>query len=118
MVVVAIIVGSVTGMISGFMGLGGAIVLVPALVYLFGMSQHQAQGTSLATLLLRIGFLAFVQYHRAGHVNLRLATAIAIGFAVGAYFGGRWAQVASDVLLRKAFAVVLLFAAIRMWLAR
>jgi uncharacterized membrane protein YfcA len=118
MLVIAVIVGSVTGMISGFMGLGGAIVLVPALVYLFGMSQHQAQGTSLATLLLPIGFLAFVQYHRAGHVNLRLAIAIALGFAVGAYFGGRWAQLASDDLLRKAFSLVLLFAAARMWLMR
>lgn len=118
MLMLAALVGSATGVISGLMGLGGAIVLVPALVYLFGMSQHQAQGTSLATLLLPIGVFAFLQYYRAGHVNLRLAIAIGLGFAVGAYFGGRWAQVVPDIVLKKAFAVVMLVAAVRMWIWR
>jgi uncharacterized membrane protein YfcA len=117
MLIVAALVGAATGVISGLMGLGGAIVLIPALVYLFGMSQHEAQGTSLATLLLPIGIFAFLQYYRAGHVNLRIAAAIALGFAIGGYFGGRWAQLVPDVILKKTFAVVLVLAAIRMWIS-
>jgi uncharacterized membrane protein YfcA len=117
MLIVAALVGAATGVISGLMGLGGAIVLIPALVYLFGMSQHEAQGTSLATLLLPIGIFAFLQYYRAGHVNLRIAAAIALGFAIGGYFGGRWAQWVPDVILKKTFAVVLVLAAIRMWIS-
>ena len=117
MLIVAALVGAATGVISGLMGLGGAIVLIPALVYLFGMSQHEAQGTSLATLLLPIGVFAFLQYYRAGNVNLRIAAAIAFGFAIGGYFGGRWAQLVPDIILKKTFAVVLLVAAIRMWIS-
>ena len=117
MLIVAALVGAATGVISGLMGLGGAIVLIPALVYLFGMSQHEAQGTSLATLLLPIGVFAFLQYYRAGNVNLRVAAAIAFGFAIGGYFGGRWAQLVPDIILKKTFAVVLLVAAIRMWIS-
>ncbi len=118
MLMLAALVGGATGVISGFMGLGGAIVLVPTLIYLFGMTQHQAQGTSLATLLLPIGVFAFLQYYRAGHVNLRVALAIGLGFAIGAYFGGRWAQWMPDIVLKKAFAAVLVLAAVRMWLSR
>lgn len=118
MLMLAAMVGGATGVISGFMGLGGAIVLVPTLVYLFGMSQHQAQGTSLATLLLPIGLFAFLQYYRAGHVDLRVAAAIGVGFAIGAYFGGRWAQWMPDIVLKKTFAAVLVLAAIRMWISR
>jgi uncharacterized membrane protein YfcA len=113
----AALLGIVSGVISGFLGLGGAIVIVPMLVLLFGMSQKQAQGTSLATLLLPIGLAAFLQYYRAGHVNLKMAAAIGFGFAIGAYFGGAWAQDVSDVVLKRAFAVVLMVTAVRMWIA-
>lgn len=115
MLMLAAVLGGATGVVSGVMGLGGAVVLVPALVYFFGMSQHEAQGTSLATLLLPIGLFAFLQYYRAGHVNLRVAAVLAAGFAVGAYFGGRWAQALPDLVLRRAFAVVLVLVAIYTW---
>ena len=111
----ALLIGTVTGVLSGFVGIGGGAILVPALVYAFGMSQHEAQGTSLATLLLPIGLLAFWEYYRAGQVDLRLAAAIALGFTMGAYGGGHWAQGVSDVLLRKTFAVVLVGLAVKMW---
>ena len=111
----ALLIGTATGVLSGFVGIGGGAILVPALVFVFGMSQHEAQGTSLATLLLPIGLFAFWEYYRAGHVDLRLAGMIALGFALGAYGGGHWAQGTSDVVLRKTFAVVLVGLAIKTW---
>ena len=115
MMALALALGAVTGVLSGFVGIGGGAMIVPALVYLFGMSQHEAQGTSLATLLLPIGVFAFWEYYRIGQVNLRIAAFIAIGFALGAWGGGHWAQSASDVILRRSFAVMLIGIAARMW---
>jgi uncharacterized protein len=90
MAVVAILIGLTTGVISGLIGLGGGVFIVPALVYVFKMSQHEAQGTSLATLLLPIGLFGFLEYYRQGHVDLRVAALLAVGFAVGVFAGGRW----------------------------
>lgn len=73
MVIVAIVIGLGAGILSGLIGLGGGIFIVLALVYAFKMSQHEAQGTSLATLLLPIGLFGFVEYYRNGHVALRIA---------------------------------------------
>ncbi len=115
MAIAAIVIGLVTGVVSGLIGLGGGVFIVPALVYLFKMTQHEAQGTSLATLLLPIGLFGFLEYYRHGHVDLRLAAWLAFGFAVGVFAGGRWAQELPDVLLRRIFAVVLLLIAARMW---
>jgi uncharacterized membrane protein YfcA len=116
--ILAIVIGVVTGVISGLIGLGGGIFIVPALVYVFKMSQHEAQGTSLATLLLPIGLFGFMEYYRQGHVDLRIAAFLAAGFTVGVYGGGRLAQSVSDLMLRRAFAVTLVVIAIRMWTER
>ena len=118
MALLAIAIGVATGVLSGLIGLGGGIFLVPALVYVFKMSQHEAQGTSLATLLLPIGLLGFWEYYSAGNVDLSIAAFIAGGFAIGVYFGGRWAQLFSDVMLRRVFAVMLVVIALRMWFER
>jgi len=115
MAIVAIVVGLATGVVSGLIGLGGGVFIVPALVYVFKMSQHEAQGTSLATLLLPIGLFGFLEYYRQGHVDLRIAGLLAVGFAVGVFAGGRWAQAISDVALRRMFAVMLVLVAGRMW---
>jgi uncharacterized membrane protein YfcA len=115
MIVVALLLGAAIGTVSGFVGIGGGAILVPALVYAFGMTQHDAQGTSLATLLLPIGALAVWKYYDAGHVDLRLATLLAIGFAAGAYVGSVWAQDMPEIVLRKAFAVLLIGLATKTW---
>ena len=115
MMMLALLLGAATGVLSGFVGIGGGAILVPAMVYVFGMSQHRAQGTSLATLLLPIGLFAFWEYYRAGHVDLRIAAVIAGGFALGAWAGGHWAQGASETVLRRTFAIVLLGLAVKMW---
>lgn len=118
MIIVAVGIGIATGILSGLIGLGGGIFIVPALVYVFKMSQHEAQGTSLATLLLPIGLFGFLEYYRHGHVDLRVAAWVACGFAIGVFAGGRWAQALPDLLLRRMFAVTLVVIALRMWFER
>ena len=95
-------------------GLGGGVFIIPILAYGFGMSQHKAQGTSLGALLAPIGALAFTEYYKAGNVDVRAALLIAVGFLVGGYFGGRWAQFVSDATLRRGFALLLIAVGIRM----
>jgi len=109
-----LLVGIAVGTLSGMIGLGGGVFIIPILVYGFKMSQHKAQGTSLGALLAPIGLLAFIEYYKAGNVDVRAAILIAIGFLVGGYFGGRWAQVFSDVTLRRGFAVLLILLGIQM----
>ena len=115
---IALAIGATIGVISGMIGLGGAIFLIPILVYGYGMDQKSAQGTSLATLLLPIGALAFWKYYSAGHVNLKLAALLALGFFVGGYFGGSIAQFATGLQLRRIFAVVLAGIAVKMFLQK
>ncbi len=110
-----LVLGVVIGVVSGLVGIGGGALLIPALVLFYGMSQHKAQGTSLATLLLPIGVFAFWKYWKAGEVDLRLALLIAAGFAVGGWVGGSWAVRLPDLVLRRGFAVLLMVIAVRMF---
>ena len=111
----AILIGLIGGILSGLTGLGGGFIMVPLLVYLFGMSQHGAQGTSLAVLLPPLGLLAFLQYYRNGHVDVQIAVLVALGFFFGGYVGGSVAQLIPGPLLRKGFAVVMALIAIDMF---
>lgn len=113
-----ILVGLIGGTLSGLTGLGGGFIMVPLLVYLFGMSQHDAQGTSLAVLLPPLGLLAFLQYYRNGHVDVPIAVLVALGFFLGGYVGGSIAQLLSGSLLRKGFAVVMALIALDMFFRR
>jgi uncharacterized membrane protein YfcA len=108
----AIGVGFAGGGLGGLVGLGGGFVMVPLLVYLFHMPQHEAQGTSLAVLLPPVGVLSVLQYWRAGHVDLTIALWAALGFLLGGWAGGAVAQMIGGVALRRLFAVVLIAAAI------
>ncbi|MFL6301888.1 MAG: TSUP family transporter [Terriglobales bacterium] len=110
-----LLVGIGIGIFSGLVGIGGGILIVPALVYAFKMSQHKAQGTSLGALLLPIGVLAFWKYYQAGNVDVKAAITIALGFALGGYLGGTWAQHISDITLRRGFAAVLICLGVRMF---
>lgn len=116
--VLFLLVGLAVGVISGMVGLGGGVFIIPILVYGFKMSQHKAQGTSLGALLAPIGLLAFWEYYKAGNVDLRAAIMIAVGFLLGGYFGGRWAQLVSDATLRRGFAVLLIIVGVRMLLQK
>ena len=110
-----LLLGLGVGVLSGLVGLGGGIFIIPILVYGFRMSQHKAQGTSLGALLAPIGLLAFLEYYKAGNVDVRAAIMIAIGFFVGGFFGGRWAQLISEMALRRGFAVMLVLSGAFLW---
>jgi hypothetical protein len=103
-----LLVGLVVGMVSGVVGIGGGILFVPALVWLAGMDQHRAQGTSLGALLAPVGILAFLEYYRKGNADLRVAALLAAGFLVGGYFGAVGAQHIPEIWLRRIFAVTLI----------
>jgi uncharacterized protein len=115
---VSLALGVLIGTVSGMIGLGGAIFLIPILVYGYGMDQKTAQGTSVATLLLPIGALAFWKYYNAGHVDIKLAALLALGFLIGGYFGGSIAQLATSLQLRRIFAVCLAGMAVKMFLQK
>jgi len=102
-----VLVGLIGGALSGLTGLGGGFIMVPLLVYLFGMSQHVAQGTSLTVLLPPLGLFAFWHYYKHGHVDVGVAVLMAIGFVAGGYLGGWLAQQIPGAMLRKGFAVMM-----------
>jgi len=110
----AILTGLIAGTLSGMFGIGGATIIIPALVFFLGFSQHQAQGTALAALLLPVGILAAIKYYNAGNVVINVALFAALGFFIGGFIGASIAQPIPDVLLRKLFAFYLLAIAIRM----
>ena len=113
-----LLVGLVVGMVSGVVGIGGGILFVPALIWLTGMDQHKAQGTSLGALLLPVGLLAFWEYYHNGQADLRIALLLAIGFFVGGYFGAVAAVYIPEIWLRRIFALTLIAVGGRMWFAR
>jgi len=113
-----LLVGLVIGMVSGVVGIGGGILFVPALVWLAGMDQHRAQGTSLGALLAPVGLFAFLEYYRNGEADVRIAMLLGAGFLVGGYFGAVGAQHIPELWLRRIFAVTLVVVGGRMWFSR
>ncbi|MDD5618284.1 MAG: sulfite exporter TauE/SafE family protein [Candidatus Omnitrophica bacterium] len=109
-----IALGLVAGIFGGFFGIGGATILIPALIYFFGLTQHQAQGTTLAILVPPIGLLAAMRYYYSGNVKLNMALFICLGFFVGGLIGAHFVQAVPDPILKKLFGVFLLFVAVRM----
>ena len=117
-IIILVLIGLVTGAVSGMLGIGGAIILVPALIFIMGFSQHEAQGTSLAMMLPPIGLLAAYNYFKAGHVNIKFALILAIAFIAGSYFGSKLAISLPHTVLKKIFAVLLLLVAAKLLLSK
>jgi uncharacterized protein len=109
-----ILLGVIAGGMAGLVGVGGGILIVPALVYLFHFTQKTAQGTTLALLVPPIGLLAAYTYYRAGHVNLKASLFIIIGFVLGSYLSSRYATNLNGAQLTRYFGVFLLLIAIKM----
>lgn len=110
--------GLFAGAFSSLVGIGGGVVIVPALVFLFGMPQHMAQGTSIALLLPPIGAFAAYTYWQKGFVDFRVAAIICLGFLVGSYIGAKFAVEVPKQTLQRIFGVFLLFVAGKMILAK
>ncbi|HLI91997.1 MAG TPA: sulfite exporter TauE/SafE family protein [Puia sp.] len=110
-VVLLLAVGVLAGMLSGLVGLGGGVIIVPALVYLLGFSQHQATGTSLGILLLPAGIFAVMNYYRKGYIDVRVVLLIFAGFLVGGYLGSKISLNIPEGTLKKIFAVILVLIA-------
>jgi uncharacterized protein len=110
-----LLIGLAAGVFSGLFGLGGGIVIVPALMFLARMEPQTATGTSLAALLLPVGALGAYEYYKHGHLNMVAALLIALGLFIGAGFGARFSLMLTGVALRRIFAVFLVLIAIRMW---
>ena len=110
--------GLAAGVLSGLLGIGGGILIVPALVFLVGLTQHQAQGTTLALMVPPIGLLAAWTYYKQGNADLKIAGLICLGFFLGGLLGAKLASGLNPVLLKKLFGVALLITALKMILAK
>ena len=107
------LIGIMAGVFGGVFGLGGGIIMVPAMVFVLGMSQHQAQGTTLAIMLPPVFLFAVWRYYTNGHVNVPMAIFASVGLTIGAYIGANYVQGVPDVALKKAFGVLLLIIGIK-----
>lgn len=114
LLLILLAIGIVTGIMAGMLGIGGAIIMIPALVFFMGFSQQMAQGTSLAVMLPPIGIFAAYNYWKAGQVNIKFAMILAAAFIIGSYFGSKVALNIPQPVLKKIFGVLLLLVAAKM----
>ena len=113
-IIYLILIGITAGILSGFIGIGGGIIIVPGLIYLIGLTQLQAQGTSLALMLPPIGILAFMHYYKEDNVDLKVAGIVAATFIVGGFFGAKLAHKVDENLVKIIFGVIMLLIAFKM----
>ncbi|MCC2591271.1 sulfite exporter TauE/SafE family protein [Chryseobacterium sp. MFBS3-17] len=110
-----VILGLIAGYLSGLVGIGGGIVMVPVLVLLFGFTQYKAQGTTLALLMVPVGFFGVMNYYKTGNVDVKTALLLCCGFMLGSYLGSKTAISLSQETLRKVFAVLMFVVAVKMF---
>ena len=115
LVISLVIIGLLAGVLSGFMGVGGGVIMIPLMILLLGFNQHEAQGTSLAVLAVPVTFLAAYTYYNEGHVNWRFAIVIAFAFVIGGYVGSKFAVNMDQAILKKIFGVILFIAAVKLF---
>jgi uncharacterized membrane protein YfcA len=112
--IILILIGLAAGLLSGMVGVGGGIIIVPCLVFFLGLTQKAAQGNSLALLVLPVGILGVMNYYKAGHVDGRIIALMAVGFIAGSFFGSRFALSLNDDKLKKVFAILMMLISIKM----
>ena len=110
-IIALIVVGLLAGILSGLVGLGGGVIIVPALVFLLGFSQHQATGTSLGILLLPAGIFAVMNYYKKGFIDIKVVLLIFVGFLLGGWVGSKISLSVNETTLKKIFAIALLLIA-------
>ena len=113
-IVLLLLIGLAAGFLGGLVGIGGGVLIVPALVLLLGLSQHMAQGISLAMILFPVGILGVINYYKNGFVDLRFAGLLAIGFFAGSYLGSKFSLSLPQDTVRKIFAIVMILLSIKL----
>jgi len=113
-IVMLVLIGMAAGILSGLIGVGGGIIIVPALIFFLGFNQHEAQGTSLGLLLLPIGILAVYNYYNKGYIDVKYVLIMATGFLIGGFLGSKMALSISELALKRIFAVILFYTAFKM----
>tara|TARA_B110000046_G_C12915070_1_gene364571 strand:- start:447 stop:824 length:378 start_codon:yes stop_codon:yes gene_type:complete len=113
-IVILILIGLVAGAFSGMFGIGGGLVMVPAMVFFLAMSQHSAQGTSLGVLVIPVAAVAAYNYYKEGELNIKFALIIGLSFVIGGYFGSKFSLGMSEVILKRSFGVLMLAMAIKL----
>lgn len=114
LIFIVILVGVAAGILGGLVGIGGGIIIVPALIYFLGFSQKTAQGTSLGLIMLPVGILGVLQYYKQGHVDFKVVGLLAIGFLIGSFFGSKISLGLSQETVKKTFAVLMIAIAVKM----
>lgn len=112
--IILILIGLIAGVFSGMFGIGGGLIMVPAMVFFLAMSQHAAQGTSLGVLVIPVAAVAAWNYYQEGELNIKYAIIIALSFVIGGYFGSKISLGISEVLLKRIFGVLMLVMAIKL----
>jgi uncharacterized membrane protein YfcA len=113
-VLILLLIGLAAGFLGGLVGIGGGVLIVPALVLLLGLSQHMAQGISLAMILFPVGILGVINYYKNGYVDFKYAGLIALGFFAGSYLGSKFSLSLSQDTVKKIFAVVMILLSIKL----
>jgi uncharacterized protein len=114
LVTIILVIGLCAGILSGLVGVGGGLIIVPALIFFLGFNQHQAQGTSLGLLLLPVGFLAVMNYYQKGNVDVRVVAIMGIAFVLGGWLGSKLALRLPADVVKKVFAIFLFYTAFKL----
>jgi uncharacterized membrane protein YfcA len=114
MIIGLLLIGLAAGILGGMVGVGGGLIVVPALVFFFGFSQHEAQGTSLGLLVLPVALLGMINYYKSGYVDFKVVGLLAISFFLGSYFGSKWSLSLPQETIKKYFALLLFYTAFKM----
>src|SRR6186713_1469314 len=114
LVMILLLIGLFAGILSGLVGVGGGLIIVPALIFFLGYSQHQAQGTSLGLLLLPVGILAVMNYYNKGYIDIKVVAIMSIAFVLGGWLGSKLSLSLPQDTVKKIFAIVLFYTAFRM----
>ncbi|WP_276501294.1 sulfite exporter TauE/SafE family protein [Terrimonas pollutisoli] len=114
LVITILLIGLFAGILSGLVGVGGGLIIVPALIFFLGFTQHQAQGTSLGLLLLPVGILAVINYYNKGNVDIKVVAVMSIAFIAGGYLGSKLALRLPEDTVKKIFAVFLFYSAFKL----
>ncbi len=114
LIIIILLIGLFAGILSGLVGVGGGLIIVPALIFFLGFNQHQAQGTSLGLLLLPVGILAVINYYNKGNVDVKVVAIMSIAFIAGGWMGSKLALRLPEDTVKKIFAIFLFYSAFKL----